>query len=73
MKKVSLFPKKYWLKKYNDGINFKIKMVEKASTFPSKKKRKLGGKEINRMKVKMKLVNMLRSKFFWGESENDKK
>jgi hypothetical protein len=48
-------------------------MVEKASTFPSKKKRKLGGKEINRMKVKMKLVNMLRSKFFWGESENDKK
>jgi hypothetical protein len=39
MKKVSLFPKEYWLKKYNDGINFKIKMVENASMFPSKNKR----------------------------------
>jgi hypothetical protein len=38
MKKVGLFPKKYWLKKYNDGINFELKMMEKASMFPSKKK-----------------------------------
>jgi hypothetical protein len=40
MKKVSLFPKKYWMKKYNDGINFKIKMMEKASMFPSEKKKR---------------------------------
>ncbi len=33
MKKVSLFPKIYWLKKYNDGI----KMMEKVSRLPSKK------------------------------------
>jgi len=26
------------LKKYNDGINVKIKMLEKVSRFPSKKK-----------------------------------
>jgi hypothetical protein len=44
MKKVSLFPKKYWMKKYNDGINFEIKMMEKkASMFPSGKIR--GDKE----------------------------
>jgi len=56
MKKVILLPKKYWLKKYNDGINFKIKMLEKASVLGGR-----GGRETNeknRMKVKMKLVNM---------------
>jgi len=31
MKNIILLPKKYWLKKYNDGINFKIKMLEKAN------------------------------------------
>jgi hypothetical protein len=43
MKKVCLFPKKYWWKKYNDGINFEIKMMEKASMFQSGKIR--GDKE----------------------------
>ncbi len=43
MKKVSLFPKKYWWKKNIYGINFEIKMMEKASMFPSGKIR--GDKE----------------------------
>jgi hypothetical protein len=30
------------LKKYNDGINFEMKMMEKASMFPSNKKRRGG-------------------------------
>ncbi len=59
-------PKKYWMKKYNDGVNFEIKMMEKSSMFPSGKK-KGTKKDKNRMKVKVKVVNMFTSKCFWGK------
>jgi hypothetical protein len=42
MKKAGLFRKKYWFRKYNDGINFEMKMLEKASMFPSKNKKRGG-------------------------------
>jgi hypothetical protein len=49
--------------------------MEKARMFPCKKKRlgEEGRRKKNRMKVKMKVVNMLPSKCFFGESENDEK
>ncbi len=66
MKKVSLFQKAYWLKKYNDGINFEIKDDGGGKHGSKQKKKRRWGEEKNRMKVKMKVVNMLPSKFFWG-------
>jgi hypothetical protein len=65
MKKVSLFPKKYWLKKHNDAINFEIKDDGGGKHGSKQKTKEGGGKEKNRMKVKMKFVNMLPSKFFF--------
>ncbi len=44
MKKVSLFPKAYWLKKYNDGINLEIK-DDGGGKHGSKQKKEGGGRK----------------------------
>ncbi len=67
MKKAGLFRKKYWFRKYNDGINFVMKMLEKASMFPSQKKKTGWKRDKNRMKVETKVGKMLPTKFVLGK------
>ncbi len=70
MKKAGLFRKKYWFRKCNDGINFEMKMLEKASMFPSKKKNGVeeGQKQDESEDEGWKNVG---HQVCFGESEND--
>ncbi len=67
MKKAGLFRKKYWFRKYNDGINFEMK--EKASMFPSKKKNGVEGQKQDESGDEG--WKNVAHQFCFGESEND--